>query len=576
MPTTSPNTILALVKGLPAVPGDSRSLESLDSIDLLDPSGFSCDDYVIQIPNVKNGSVWADSPITNGRKPISSALGNVTETMRIELTAGTLIQMAMLLSKLSLFTKACNDFWESRAQVDPVYIKHQVEGEPGPRYALLFHIEIHLEQPLDPSDSQRTVTLSIEREYGWRGIPPGANPKMWTRLFLDGNLKRYNTTTADLIATTEHLISGTQVYNSVEWQTATIIRKANYIDIPASMIPGDLPAFAMINIDIPDSGNIYSVMLSRSTKPTSAQTRAGVTVRQFYDLAAAQVPPAYLGTDTTLENDTGAIIYPPLSGLARRAKVTFATGATDQSRLLWTNSTSLTSFDENMFRGTFAAFLRCRQVAGAAGDVEISLHYGNIQNTNDILATTTPITPTIQAGTGNTTDWPVSYMGVITIPMQSAPIAVSPDGRGIAAPVDGADVGFQIMLWAARVAGTTANLYVADLILIPIDECAASISMDNGIGGSSAGNVFMDTTGYFSRCQDDYVTGRVHYQSATTNASAIKVTNPGGQGIYLEPNKDNRIYCLLFDGLALSSMDTTRIAGIHVDIVPRWANLRNV
>ena len=150
MAGTSPHAFFSIMRGVQKVPQDALSAEiGLDTIDLLDEDGFMVDTYDQQFPNLKNNAVWAENPINDGRTLMTNARGNLTETIRLKLTAATLVQMGALLSKLGKFRGYVNSFWMGGTQdtEEPVYLKHQIEGEPGPRYALLYDIEIHVETP---------------------------------------------------------------------------------------------------------------------------------------------------------------------------------------------------------------------------------------------------------------------------------------------------------------------------------------------------------------------------------------------------------------------------------------------
>ena len=237
MANISGHAILKIVKGVQKTPGDSASVEvGLDEIDLLDSNGFSCDEYDMKIPALKSSAVYADSPLSDGRTLISGTVGNVTETIRLQLTAGTIIQLAAMLSKLGRFKQDCNDFWDTSRQIEPVFIKHQVIGEPGARYALLYDIDIDPgEQPLIPSEAKRTVTLSIEREPYWRGLAPGDNPKRWAI----ENVYRQSINPNNAVLGVSapfgplNLVYVTTLFNRTEYSTAnkqTYVTK-NFIDI---------------------------------------------------------------------------------------------------------------------------------------------------------------------------------------------------------------------------------------------------------------------------------------------------------------------------------------------------------
>lgn len=548
MPQISGTMHLAIIKGVAKVPQDNNSAEiGLDPIDLLDPNGFSCDEYLMKIPTMKSSAIYADSPLTDGRTLISGTLGNVTETIRLTLNASTIIQMAALLSKLGRMKQDCNDFWDTFGQIEPVYIKHQVDGEPGPRYALLYDIDIDVEAPIDPSQSMRTVTLSIEREYGWRGIKPGGNPREWTL----GN--QFNATgTTPVIGNNRSLIFQS-VNNVNEFSTVnrqTVVTK-NYIDIDGDLVPGDLPALCLIKaayINASPAGP-WQIFVSRKSVP-SGQLVAGSNL--FTQSTMLNAGDMTLGANTALAADTGA----PLTqsgGVRRRAEFTPASG-TDAVRLTLANRSI------SNHRGRYAVFVRCRQAAGAANDIAMHLVYGQNSAPVFMRVATPSVNPVLQAGTGNTVNWPVSYMGVITVPIATNSLQGS-GGRGVQYASD-----FIIELWAQRVAGVTATLYIADIVLLPIDEPSNGIV---SVSSLTEWDGYFDGTGYFTHGKPDYfVTGQGDGSAATSAAEGR------GQSIELLPKTDQRLYFFSMSTTNLSNI-VTEGANIGIDIVPRWSGLRD-
>src|SRR5205085_11503876 len=99
-------------------------------------------------------------------------------------------------------------------------------------------------------------------------------------------------------------------------------------------------------------------------------------------------------------------------------------------------------------RGRYMAWIRARQDGGTAGQITMFLQYGYTKASWRTIGTTSPsVTALIgTGGAGNTTEWPIHYMGTIDFPV---------DGR---APID-TDGKLQtgtngvITLWAARSAG---------------------------------------------------------------------------------------------------------------------------
>lgn len=553
MTTTSPNAILAIVKGIPKVLGDTASVEQgLDSINLLDPRGFSCDSYDIQLPNMKGGVVWADSPITDGRALISGALGNVTETMRLQLTAGTLIQMAAMLSKLARFKQDCNDFWDTSNQIDPVYIKHQIEGEPGPRFALLYNIEIHVESPITPGSPNREVTLSIEREFGWRGIAPGATPMEWTDYFLG---RAFNVNSSDLTSTNS-LASASPLQNKSEHSNSacTTLSTNNGILIPAASIPGDLPALTTLYMTQGNS-RLYFWAGRKTINPTSNSITGAGTVAPNAIMNAAG---GTLGTNATLANDTGSVKAPGAAN-AQRVEISFGT-ATNSLRLTFDDSGNLKK--QNRFIGKWMVFMRCRLTAGSSTDVTMYLRYGPDVNTNSDGIQLPNANPQVIAGTGNSTAWGLSYMGVMSIPIiGDAKATVGQGGAVGSTGISPTIVDLDIALFAARTAGAGV-LYICDLILIPYDECAFTIK---NLDSSPNTPLLVDNTGYMNHGAP----GVYHH-----NAGApAKMTSYAGNEIYLSPNVANYLYFICADS-SLQSYATDTF-NMTVNIVPRWAGFRD-
>lgn len=568
---TSPNAILMIVKGVAKTPQDSTSAEQgLDSIDLLDPAGFSCDDYAIQLPNLKNGAVWADSPITDGRTLVSGATGNVTETIRLNLTAGTLVQMAAMLSKLSRFQHDCNDFWDTFGQIEPVYLKHQVEGEPGPRYALLYNIEINLEQPIDPGDPNRTVTLSIEREYGWRGIAPGANPKQWTSYINNTLLTASNAT---LQGGTNDLVSASAV-NRQEFNGVNTFQNTNFVDIPANKLPGNLPPLVTLIVrptELTTSAVLTNLFIGKSTKPTTLPDRNGTGNLPRYNSFAGAA--ATLQTDAAFVADAiMGIAHPPVSATRRYVSVSFAT-ATNQLRMYWSSTSTFSHVNVNLLRGRYALFLRGEQNAGAFGNITLSVR---LTDSGGTFYTSPTISPKITVA--NRVQ--LNYLGVVTLPNNDTSMG-GMNGNGLTVATRGIGAGkiinyLSVDLYAARSTGV-ATLRVYDLILIPIDEGAVYLQpiAFNSIAAPGIGCMVYDNTGYFVHGKtNDYTNARLMDGSG---GGDNEVFTEASGAFMLSPGVNNRLYLLAdtYDNTVIGS-ETNMTFTVYANIVPRWSGLRDV
>lgn len=561
------HVMLQIVKGVGKTPGDNFSAEADPVvIDLLDSgSGISLEldgGWEPNIPSLKSGGMWAESSISDGRTLVSGQNTNVTETMRLHVTSATAQVYAAKFAALGRMVQDCRAFWDTFVQIEPVYLAWWAANAPGPQYALIYNIDMDVVFN-DGEDAQTTITLTIEREYGWRGLASGANPKKWTIEQAGGVFSEAN---CNLLSSSDNLVVDT-LENVTEWNSITTQTSKNYIDIPASLIPGDLPALVTVVVDLDNGADFSTLSISKSTKPTSLPNRSGETEYQYNDLSAAVVPSGYLGADTTLVTDTGAALYSPASADRKRASISFATTATDASRLMWSNDFSRPLIGINSFRGRFMAFLRARQDGGALGNILMSLDV----RTSDITASpsfrTTEVSPTLQAGSGNTTLWPLTYMGVISIPIEEK-ATVNADGKGLYVGLK-TNAEFRISLYARRVVASGV-LYVADLILVPIDE--ASIILRTL--AVTANSLIYDSTGYFRRGSiEGYATETWESVGIVRSNGSVIMT---GSDLTLDPGLNNRLYMLGYNPANTSSLIATTLGEVKINIVPRWSGIRDV
>jgi len=564
------HTVLEIVKGCARVPGDNLSAEvGLDSIDLLDPVGFSCDSYEMVIPSLKGGSTWADSNITDGRTLVSAAYGNVTETIRLNLTAGTLVQMAAMLSKLARFRLDVGYFWDTLVQIEPVYLKHQVEGEPGPRYALLYDIDIAITSPVNPGEAKREVVLVIEREVYWRGLAPGDNPKHWSILV---NNQSWTASNAHLLQGNDALHQGNISNRAEQNSGASGYVTQNFLDIPASKIPGDAPALLNVSIQQAVSVSATALLIGKATKPTSGNTSRNTSANQLtvYSFNAAD---GTTGTDTSLAADTGV----PMShlGVRNRSVTTFGT-ATMLSRLDWQSSNHPNGFSSSVMRGRYAVFLRARlSAANTSCDIQLSV-MSQVQN--DVF-TTTPVTITDQGagGTGNSTDWGLLYLGYVGVPVSEKRVSVAPDGKGIW--IDTAQVDDLVLsVQASRTTGA-GSLYMSDLIFVPMDEGMIEIvsSIAVGSGAVVLYSWHYDNTGYFLHgTPGDYATIDFYSTASIGHNMEADIPELSGGPIYLTPKVQNRLVFLMYVKATKRSIYNDPSAStVRVNIIPRWVGYRD-
>lgn len=550
---------LFLVKGVQKAIGDTQSAEQgVTSINLMDTgAGFAlnpADGWQPNLPGLKAGGVWADSTVADGRLLVSGADGNVTETINLTIATGDSVTLFKALSKLHRFIADCREMWTTFSQIEPVFLQWWAFGAPGRQYALIYNIDIAVEYPDVEQGAIADVTLSIEREPYWRGLAPGANPKVWTFEF-----RKQSFTSSDLglvTGTTDHLVYDATVHNETTWADNTAPTTNNYVDIAASLVPGDAEALVEMAVSATPTAasyNVTDIYVSRCTKPLTYPDRIDSdTVYRRNTLNANDASP---GTDTTLAADAGG-------AEGGRAQITFATVATNAERLEW-NSNQDVGYTN--WAGRYAVFVRARQNGGSANQILMQLYRSGGVGVDDIPVTE-QVYAELRAGAGATDAWPLSYLGEVTIPPQER-VNVSPDGTGLAVNSNSA---FAFYLYAERTTGAGV-LYVSDLIFVPVDEQCA-LMRDSVRIASSSRIAVCDNTGYFAHGDINPIA----LVNATSPGIVDRYIELRGQDITLKPGVTNRLYFLNsgeISGSAVCDVDCTLT--VRLNIIPRWRGVRD-
>ena len=546
---------LKIVRGVYIAPGDPNSVEpAIVTLNLLSThAGFSVtqDGWTPKIPSIKSGGIWADSPITDGRTLIAGVNSNVTETMRLIISGGTYQETAGYLAQLTNMIKDCRDFWQANAQIDPVYLHWFASCGTGRQYALIYNMDFDGEY-IDSPTPTIEGTLTIERECYWRAIPPGANPKQWTYEALG---QPYDYTKSQINAGTVTFSSSAD--NRSELNSSGSLRllvSNNAVTIPAASIPGDAPALMQL-IVTDNTGNDVQFVIGKKTRE----------IRQYINVATNNILPqgliancnqGGLGVDATTAADTGA--SQNLSATATRVAVSFAT-ATNQLRLNLPSTLAAV----NRYIGRFMVFLRCRQSAGNLGDITMYMRYGSTIALDTDGVKLNVVSPPVIAGTGNTTNWGLVYMGIIQSPFLAGKADIN---KGGTSPVglygESAANDLDLGLFALRSTGTSI-LYLNDIIFIPVDE--GSIGADFGDSTGTSAFIY-DETGYFTHGTPDIV-ARFGLPGGTIRAAKMS-----GSGIQLTPNIDNKLYIIEYDISNQSVIN--RGFNVVVALVPRCAGIR--
>lgn len=538
---------LAINKGLGPLPEDTASAEpALATVNLLDSgAGYSLNEWTPNIPSLKSNGVWADSSLSDGRVLISGQNTNVIEKMIFNLSGATCTLFAAAFSDLQNMIQDARAFWDSALQPEPVYLRWWANGASGPQFALIYSIDMDVEF-LDSTLSVARITLNIERESFWRGLPPGANPKQWSiEEYFTG--QSWNQGNASLYQGTNHLGYGV-IDNCQEFLTNTSFQSRNFIDIPAAAIPGDAPPLLCVVVSN-NANNGIKNFISVTNSRTSINNRAGTSLLLYNSIPMSSGTIASGTAAFTTDNARG-IAHVPTSALKRTVVVTPA-GATEVIVLTWTVA-NFPHFSHLVLRGKYALFLRAVQIGGTAGAVTARITMGNSGGT--ILDT--GLQP-IADDTSTPTE--INYMGTFEIPPQTDQV-VSIDGRGYTAEATLTAISLSVMRSAG--AGT---IRLVDMILMPLGNY---VYINRPVAaGLLTMNVY-DDTGYFLHGKPDPIMMGRQISAGVD----FEVVTEGSGRLQLAPGQNNRLYFLTYQSSvgAQADIDVT----VRANIIPRWSGIR--
>ena len=260
---------LRLIRGLTPARGDENTAEGIKQIISLtatknNPWSLSTANFWIPgIPQNKSG-IWNDFKQGEGRLLLAVGKQNVKETINLNLITSNIAELSQAIRDMQRFIHQAQLFWTSEHQIDPSYIEFYATDAPGPQYALIYTMDLAVSQP-GPDDAQqvtRDVVITIEREPFWIPIPPGANPKIYTRRVLgdregiDYTWSEYSHSSqsanysgyavSDAPALIEKTIQNRFEPDDSTW---TAFNALNYVTINAADIAGDADALLLLVID---------------------------------------------------------------------------------------------------------------------------------------------------------------------------------------------------------------------------------------------------------------------------------------------------------------------------------------
>lgn len=548
---------LSIIKGIAPIPGDTLSAEQqIETISLLGTNGITLvpDGWTPRIASYKRGGTFIDSPTMDNAELVAIANDKVSETFNCTITQQTDAACYTIFKALKRIADDAAEFHTEFSQVQPVYLKWFANGANYPQYALIYTLEFTYDRRRNQKAGVTSydVTVTIIREAAWRLIAPGANPKLATFIIRGETTVHKAVGDYSLVSSTYQFKQQT-IQNRREWNsTQTAELSKNYIDIPASDIPGDAPALVELHLIQSSVGAISmtDAVIGLRSGRTSFVDRGGNTRNPFYTL---NVGDAGALTSTTIANDTGAPISDSSNTQGKRSETNAASGS-----LSWNGSTE-TGLDLNIMRGEYLAFVRARTSADPT-TFAISLS----ANVGGGLVTTTPVSLSGAGGggTGNTTSWFHLYLGTVVLPPSGDSMSLL-SGLGSAITVKGSSSSnLTLTLNFTRSSGS-GILYVADLILIPIDEGAVLTSSS---GFSTTTGLILDNTGYFNRTVQDFAA-----MVDSSNDGRFAMATLQGNIMRLQPGVNNRLYFYQFNSVLSAPLSTlTDPMIVRMNIVPCW------
>lgn len=558
--------VLDLVWSLPSAlslgsPSGNATDQVGESINLLDGSGIALTlenghaAWIPSNPTLKNDGVRADSALEQGTSILASAYGNVTETLQAWLVGSDIKTRASALEKLYRFAEAALNFQEG-TQTAPVYLRWQADDAPAEQYALVVKIDVSFtEFDLVYSGENAELTIVIEREPVWRALPPMDNPKKWA--FYTRNLAptnsgspaatEYNYTHLNLQSTfggaaSYRSLVQSNIRNYDEIATANV----NYIDIAASLLPGDAPALALVNWTNRASAgaiNATGLWVARTTRPDYYPANNNNTATQ-------RARNTFNGNDSTITG-VAVVTTKPVN-----ANGLFGNGSVITRTLLQlaypagANSEYVANWSRvfGQYQNKYLAFMRASLTAGVLTEITFNLRWSPQIGTVN-REQTTPVQMRQSA-------FGLTYLGVVELNKTQRRLA-SIDGTGADAVTP-----FILELGTTKIAGAVATVLIWDIILVPFDESVGYVTFP-GINLPPDGPGLLDKTEYFGQQGD----GAFSYQLSQLTPRELR-----GQAIELVPGVNNRLYMLA----DMIGPDVTVAHECRVDIVPRWYGVRDV
>lgn len=168
---------------------------TVDLISSNKPTGFCLNEWSPRITEPKQGGVWADSSLVDGRKPVLSVAGNVVEQIDLAVKALNTDELAIICRQLHFLLEQAKSYWINTSEHSIVYLIAQRTDETNSRYAAVYWYTTPENGDWVDfwSDMERAsfpeFSLLMERTPAWSDQIPGVGA--------DTNITSYRTSDED-------------------------------------------------------------------------------------------------------------------------------------------------------------------------------------------------------------------------------------------------------------------------------------------------------------------------------------------------------------------------------------------
>lgn len=152
------------------------------SIDLIARShGFHLSSWRPRVPDIKNGGIFRDSPLVDGRSIVYRKNDNWVDTFELKMTAISQDDAYDRLNDLRVLLDRAVDYWTTQYGNIPVWLEARGSEESNTRYAVI--VDYRLEEEDNPyaqpfftpncEPAMNNLTLVVEH-IAWQNVAPGS------------------------------------------------------------------------------------------------------------------------------------------------------------------------------------------------------------------------------------------------------------------------------------------------------------------------------------------------------------------------------------------------------------------